>query len=61
VLIHPGPVSGSEFFDSPFDLLLVLFCRTEVIHPSSFGLDPLDVKSQEVESIVDMGEFRFLL
>lgn len=56
ILIHPGPVSGSEFFDPSLDALFPRRGGSKMSDPSSFGLTTLNVKTQEREAVVDVGD-----
>lgn len=54
VFIHPRPWSGSQIFDFLFHIFFPFFYRTKINHLTSFWPVSLDVKTQEVEAIIDM-------
>ena len=61
VLIHPRPVSGSQVFELLFHSLLGLGLgrRSKVYGPPAIDLLALDMKTQEVEAVVDVGDDSF--
>ena len=61
ILIHPGPGSGRQGFELLFDPYGPLRGWPEMDHPSPSGLDPLDMKAQEGEAFIHMGDSGFLL
>ena len=58
VLVHPRPVPGSQVFELPFHSLLGLGRRSEMHRPLAIGPLALDMETQEVEAIVDVGDNR---
>ena len=56
VLVHPRPISGSQVFELPFHSLLCLGRRSKMHRPPVAVSPPLDVKTQEVEPVIDVGD-----
>ena len=56
VLIHPSPIPGSQVFELPLHSLLGLGRRPMMYHPRAVDPLALDMETQEVESVVDVGD-----